>query len=130
MPEPLRLTLNDSQLKCGRERPTCTRCERLSARCNYPRPPNRRGPRGRRLGTQRRRNEAVSQQTSAAETQKSSPIPGYDASNSVGPNARREDDPLLPSSAGLDDTSAALGIGTRTPSNVRADHSCTRAAIQ
>ncbi|GAQ42991.1 hypothetical protein EURHEDRAFT_551108 [Aspergillus niger] len=114
MPEPLRLTLNDSQLKCGRERPTCTRCERLSARCNYPRPPNRRGPRGRRLGTQRRRNEAVSQQTSAAETQKSSPIPGYDASNSVGPNARREDDPLLPSSAGLDDTSAALALAYRS----------------
>lgn len=120
MPEPLRLTSNDSQLKCGRERPTCTRCERLSAKCNYPRPPNRRGPRGRRLGTQRRRNEAVSQQTSAAETQKISPIPGHHASSSLGPNVHREDDPLLPSSPGLDNRSAALGIGTCTPSNVRA----------
>lgn len=132
----LLLKANDSQLKCGRERPTCTRCERLSATCNYPRPPNRRGPRGQRaarllhensrgehflrqhLGIQRRRNETVSQQTSVAEAQKISPISGHHTSSSFGPNGLREDDTLLPSSAGLVDTSAAQGIGTPAPPNV------------
>lgn len=47
------LTTNHSQLRCGRERPRCTRCDRLDATCQYPSPPNRRGPRGQRNGTQR-----------------------------------------------------------------------------
>lgn len=36
------------QLKCGREHPICTRCDRLNATCVYPDPPNRRGPRAKR----------------------------------------------------------------------------------
>lgn len=42
------LILNHSQLKCGRERPICARCDRLNATCYYPSPPNRRGPRTQR----------------------------------------------------------------------------------
>ncbi|EWY89603.1 hypothetical protein FOYG_10422 [Fusarium oxysporum NRRL 32931] len=42
------LRCRDQKLKCGREHPICTRCDRLNATCVYPDPPNRRGPRGKR----------------------------------------------------------------------------------
>lgn len=35
----------NTQLKCSRERPVCTRCRRLEAECVYPSPPDRRGRR-------------------------------------------------------------------------------------
>ncbi|TVY79916.1 putative transcriptional regulatory protein [Fusarium oxysporum f. sp. cubense] len=42
------LRCRDQKLKCGREHPICTRCDRLNATCVYPDPPNRRGPRAKR----------------------------------------------------------------------------------
>ncbi|CAI7659636.1 unnamed protein product [Penicillium pancosmium] len=39
------LRCREQKLKCGRERPECSRCQRLDATCSYPLPPNRRGPR-------------------------------------------------------------------------------------
>ncbi|KAL7769934.1 hypothetical protein ACKLNR_001318 [Fusarium oxysporum f. sp. zingiberi] len=42
------LRCRDQKLKCGREHPICTRCDRLNATCLYPDPPNRRGPRAKR----------------------------------------------------------------------------------
>lgn len=42
------LLTSRSQLRCGRESPKCTRCDRLDATCQYPNPPNRRGPRSQR----------------------------------------------------------------------------------
>jgi hypothetical protein len=45
------LTTNYYQLRCGRERPICSRCTRLDATCHYPNPPNRRGPRSQRNGS-------------------------------------------------------------------------------
>ncbi|GCB27321.1 hypothetical protein AAWM_10206 [Aspergillus awamori] len=44
---PLFLIINSAQLKCGRQRPVCARCQRVDATCSYPLPPNRRGPRPR-----------------------------------------------------------------------------------
>ena len=47
----LSLITNDYQLRCGRERPACSRCTRLDATCHFPNPPNRRGPRSHRNGS-------------------------------------------------------------------------------
>ncbi|KAL3484767.1 hypothetical protein BJX62DRAFT_218240 [Aspergillus germanicus] len=44
---PLLLIIHPTQLKCGRERPVCARCQRVDVICSYPLPPNRRGPRPR-----------------------------------------------------------------------------------
>lgn len=118
--------MNHSQLKCGRERPACARCERLNATCNYPSPPDRRGPRTqrgprlvhraterrrehtrpRRPVIQRPRNESASQQTSAFEPQR--------------PNEPLEGNILPRSDAEVDDASAGL-IGTPVLSDVHPD---------
>ena len=130
------LTTNHSQLRCGRERPRCTRCDRLDATCQYPSPPNRRGPRGQRNGTQRlqratergrkttRPRRATLQRPSNGPRPQHVPTQRLNAAprhriTSLGHDNSRQGDTFPDNDDESDDMSAPPVTGTPVLSNVR-----------
>lgn len=130
--------MNHFQLRCGRERPRCTRCNRIDAICQYPSPPNRRGPRGQRSGfrlsqraAERGREQAHSQRA-VLQKPYTGPDPQQIPVNALNPNPQHriaslgrdnplEGDVLRDNDDEIDDTSVPPVTGTHVLSDVRID---------
>lgn len=127
-------------MKCGREHPTCARCDRLEATCVYPNPPNRRGPRGKRRqkllhsaaecsrddthsgngAIQHPCNGPISQETSpvVGPTPSSHPVSQALFLTPLGSSHSFEDNAASPGHAGIGDASTSLAAGTPVLSDV------------